>query len=353
MRHALLLLAGLLSACAARPATPAELPSRFEQPDAARAQALAPDLHARAERARVDAERARDGASARDHAERAELLLEAAVAEADRIELDRARAAQEARHAQVDGERAALERARVAAVHAIRREEAARVARAEAARVFLQAEEDELRRRDRGERERAQAQAAAFYLKRAELVLAAAAAMGADEAQRKPVRAAIDAAARQKAGSARAAAADRALARAQRLLGAARRASGKPDRAELDSLLEGGRERGLSIEPLPRGVAISLEGFFRKGSAQLSPAGSRALRHLEALLRAHPHGPVQLELLAGESAPASRRRLGKARAERLKKALTEVAGPRLQAVAGAGAGPPQMVWVAYTPAPGG
>jgi hypothetical protein len=122
----------------------------------ARAAELAPDLFARAERAESRA-RAANGDAAREHAERARWLFEAALAEADRIELER----------------------RVIAL-ALSQDTLARARAAEVRLTLVLA--DELRReraRRQAERE-PQPLAADAALRRARSLIAAARALGAE-----------------------------------------------------------------------------------------------------------------------------------------------------------------------------
>ena len=88
MRAAPLLLT-VAVACAAPAANPSGPGDPFTAAAALEAAERAPDFFARAERARADADRASGAAAAADHRTRARLLLEAAIAEAQRIELDR------------------------------------------------------------------------------------------------------------------------------------------------------------------------------------------------------------------------------------------------------------------------
>ncbi len=297
--------------------------------DARRAHELAPDLVAGAERAHADARAATADDARHDHEARAMALLDAAIVEAQRIKLDRKLGARDAETERLVRERAEHEGARVAAVHESARLEAARHARAEAVRVFGLAERDEATRVPKAERERLHAEAAAFLLQRAELVLAAAQALGLAADGRTASEAAL-AKARAAPGSAteRLRLAQSAIESAERALGRARAAQPGPSPEEVRSLLAGAAERGIDAELLERGLALRLLDVFRAGSGELAPNGRRQLADLAALARAHPHGPLRVEAHAeGTSRAASR--LADARARHVRSALGE-AGDRVQ-----------------------
>lgn len=164
--------------CATGTATGSRLDARFAGQDAQRARELAPDLYAGAQRAREEARGAPEGASRRDHMQRASLLLDAALTETERIQLDGERTRIEEQTERAVAERAEHERARLAA-----EAEAARLAAAMLAQAEMQHERDApadaaTKRAPKSERERASAVSATFLLGRAELVLAAATALG-------------------------------------------------------------------------------------------------------------------------------------------------------------------------------
>jgi hypothetical protein len=137
--------------------------------DLDRLHALAPDYVARAERAEQRASEAQTAEAASEHHACAQLLLEAAQAEADRVELERALLAEDFR--------------RDAVLREVAREEYARLARERAGELpppELPAA-DATRSAPAGAPE-AQRMAAGAYIRRARLSLAAARAMGAEPA---------------------------------------------------------------------------------------------------------------------------------------------------------------------------
>lgn len=164
-------LLGSLAACAgARPAANTSGATVAEGRTLTAAQldrlhALAPDYLARAERAEQRASESATPQSASEHHACAQLLLEAAQAEADRVELERQLLAEELRRDVVLRELAGEEYARIA------REQTGQNALAEPA------EPDAVARTRSPE---AQRMAAESYIRRARLSLAAARVLGAD-----------------------------------------------------------------------------------------------------------------------------------------------------------------------------
>jgi hypothetical protein len=206
----------LAASCAAPAVRPARSIEGFAEADVQRAERLAPDLYGRAQRAHAEALAAPDGdREARADLERkTRLLLSAAIAEARRIELERAGAAAEARAAGALEKRALLVQERLALEQELRREQSARTERAHAARVF-----------EGGGSKKTRAEDAAFLLRRATLLLAAAIGLGLPEADAAQVASSIEAARRAKPAGSLAAARD-ALRKAESALGAARAQAG-------------------------------------------------------------------------------------------------------------------------------
>lgn len=135
---------------------------------------LAPDYVARAERAEQRASEAATPAAASEHHACAQLLLEAARAEADRVELERALLAEEFRRDDVLRELAREEYSRLA------RERSAPLRTPESASTSPQ---NHLRgSASRANSPEAQRMAADAYIRRARLSLAAARALGAQAA---------------------------------------------------------------------------------------------------------------------------------------------------------------------------
>lgn len=341
-----------LAGCAATSTRISPFDARASAPEALRARELAPDLFARATQARDEAARAADPEVARDHEQRADLLLETAIVEAERVEIDRRRAGLELRIEHALAARAEQERARRETEAALERADAASIARREAERAFAQAELDETRRFPSTERERAQT--ADVLQQRATLVLAAASALGLADAERERAQAALDAAAPVRGGGAgRLARARDALEAAERALGEARTAAPGPSPEETASLVAACRERGLACELLERGFAVGLAAAFAPGSKAPSVGGRRQLEHVAALARAHPHGPLAIEVFAESATPAARR-LAAERARRVAAALAG-AGARVRIEASAHAivsdAPVQVVFGAYARLP--
>jgi len=291
----------------------------------------APDLVVAGDRARARAEEAlaaADDDAAEDHATRARLLYDAAVVEAERVAMERARLELEMEIEAQTVAAADAERAR-AEVDAERgRLRAAEVAEDQARMAFAQAERDEERRarRRRSETNVAHRQASNALFARARLVLAAARAMGADEAAVAEVQAQLEA---ERDPTESVAAADAAHRAALVLLGEARAAHPVTDEARA-SLRAAALERELEVEMLPTGLAV--RGDVMVGR-RVSPGRASALAQL---VIAHPHGPVQVH----GSARERRALIAALRAREVEAArLVEGDGSRLELVF-VGYGPP-------------
>ena len=216
--------------CASTSTTGSSLDAKFAGSDARRARELAPDLYAEAEHARDDARVADDDAVQRDAIDRASLFLDAASAEAERIQFDRERARIDAAIERAVSEQVEHTRARLAAEAETARAEAARLARAEAQREFDRSTDQEFKRTKKSERERVYAASAAFLLGRAELVLAAAIALGLPaEARADAERVLAEAAAPGRTARDRLSRAQRALDSAEHALAVARATPETPD----------------------------------------------------------------------------------------------------------------------------
>jgi len=252
---------------------------------------LAPDLYARAQEAKASASRA-SGDAREDLEQAAELWIEAAYEEADRITLERKRREHEARSERAQLARAEVDRTRLTIEAETRREQAARLARAEAVKMLAMAAGDE-QARDRNQ-EPAHAEVAAWLASRAELTLAAARALGLAEADAAAAEAAL-LRARKAKKERRLEDAQAALAAAERAVGDARALRPAATGDERDALLEMATERSLSATRDPRGVVLELRAAFTPGTAKLTGAGRAQLAHLLAIARAHPHGPIHIE----------------------------------------------------------
>lgn len=278
----------------------------------------APDLIAAAELAREEAERADasgDSDAASDHATRARLLIDAAVAEAERVRLDRERLAllEEAEAALAEAR--ALELAREEITARTRREAAAEIARAQMQNALAAAEHLESRgRRHRGpEVDRTRREAAIALETRTRLSVAAARALGASDEDLAPFEVETT---RPSDPAAWLTQADDAHRRALALLGRVR--ATHPVGPEIvSSLVEAARERSLAPTSTPEGLV-------------LADPSDRALLDLA---RAFPHG---LLMLRGRGATARQRRLARELGD---------AGERFAAEDGAA--DPDVVFTAY------
>ena len=166
------------------------------------------------------------------------------------------------------------------------------------------------------------AEVAAFLLRRAELLLAAASALGAPvaelgEAER---RVAAAQAAEGLKGAGRLQRAEQAHAAALRVLGAARNA--RPAvAAQAADLLARAHERGFSAESRADGILIRVAGAFAPGQSELRPDEVRRLQLLRELLAAFPHGPILIACSADAPGAAGRGLAG----TRARRALEQLA----------------------------
>lgn len=278
-----------LGACAGTTGAPVDGREALRSPRAKQAAELAPDLFAKAREAYASAAAA--SGEARDDLEQAgDLWLRAAYEEAERITLERKRREHEAQSEAAQLARAELDRARLEVEAQIRREEAARLARAEAVQMLALATGDE-QARDRAQQP-AHAEVAKWLVSRAELTLAAARALGLPEGQAKAAESAI---AQARTKNPRLEDARAALAAAERAVGQARAQRGEVTNEERDALLEMARERSLSATRDARGIVIELRAAFVPGATKLTAQGRAQLADVLAIARAHPHGPIHIE----------------------------------------------------------
>jgi flagellar motor protein MotB len=317
--------------------TPIEtIDERFEAPEAHEARTRAPDMYAAAERAREDARAAEDAddpEAAADHATRARLLLETAIAESDRLALEERRIALEEATRVAEERRARDVEARLAIERTLARTEAARVAREQAAIAYANAEGDDPRRfRSREERDALHRESAALLRSRASLMIAAAEALGAAEGDLADARRTLEESGRTRDPAASVRSAELAMRAALRALGAAR-ARLEPTSDERASLLEAAETAGLEVMLVDRGLALRLDGVFAGTSAAPSANGRRKLESIAALVAAHPASPVQVVAYSGAGAAPQRERAAAARAEAVRRILADAGVPseRLQA----------------------
>ncbi len=282
---------------------------------------LAPDFFARAERAQADVRLARSADERGDGALRAQLLLDAAVAEADRIALERQRVALEARvlAAEKASAKAEAERRQLAAERASTN--AAKLAAERARRAFAELERDDARAVSNAP-ERAAARE--FLVGRARLTLSAARALGAKQLQLTEAEQAIAAVVseqheRKPTASVGLLASQRALAAALCALGSARAAAAVTTPEQVDDLVARTEELGFSVSRVRgrSGLTIPLPAAFVRGGAALAPAASRKLAPLRDLLAAFPHGDVAVKLHAASGGTGTHARLAEARAQKL------------------------------------
>lgn len=289
----------------------------------AETRALVPDLAARVDRARGEARVADDDGARRDHEQRAQLWEIAVASEAQRIRLARQREAILREVEAIETQRAADEARRAEIARDVQREQAVKVARAEAARVFAEATEDETRRRG-GDTARmvVRREATQALLERAFAIVAAAAALGAPEVSVDAATRALDGARRANDGSAASVvSAQRAWSLAHASLGEARKRQGAPTVEERASLFEALANAGLVAEVLDEGVVIWLPSAFPPGRRDVSKGEGALLRALGAVLTAHPHGPIQVQ---GRVASAAQRAGAAKLLDRVTKALDGV-----------------------------
>jgi hypothetical protein len=364
-RHAraCLCVCALWMGCASAQQKPVAAPTpaftRLDAAEAERVRALAPDLGLRAEAALHDADVAEDAGDAQaalEHRTRASLWTEAALAEAERIEHMRARDAAEAASQRSAAERAALDAERVEAVRATQRLQAGRVARAQAERMFAEAAlDEEARRGTTQDRAAARAKVAPQLLARVQLSLAAAAGMGASETSRQRAEVALESARAAKPGTVDALnKAQQAQALADLALGEARAISPAPTAAQTTSLLAAATERGMPSGVTERGVVMELASLFAPAARTLTARGRSVLEHVQSLLRAFPHGQVQLELVVEVGADAARAKLCAARADALTLQLESTLRGRVTFAREAcvrGAEQTRLAWLAYATAP--
>jgi hypothetical protein len=275
---------------------------RLARAQAVHARERAPELYARVEQARRDAEASADGDPARaDHATEARLWLEAAITEAQRAQLADERLGVEREVEQAEQQLTGLELARAELAREVERRTAAELARSEAQKALDRASlTPRLRPKLAKDEVRAAAEA---LLARATLIRAALPADAALDAALASARAAL-------AGDPDAALdkADAALARAQLALGAERARSPGPSEAESSSLAEAMLGAGARPTRGDRGLSALLPAAF--AAQALKPEARGRLARLCKLAAAHPHGPVRAAVGGGQAAAGRARAVG-------------------------------------------
>jgi flagellar motor protein MotB len=107
--------------------------------------------------------------------------------------------------------------------------------------------------------------------------------------------------------------AEQAHEAAREALASARRARPGPTPEEIAAAEEAAREADVRVVRLERGLGFELDGAFRGTTAQPAAGTQRAIERLAALLAAHPHGPIAIEIDVpgmGESATRLARQRG-------------------------------------------
>lgn len=271
--------------------------ARFEEPAAVQAVNGAPELYRQADEARAEAQAAEsrgDLLAAGDHATRARLLLDAAIAETERLEIEEQRLAVDSESLEIEEQLAEAEReereAREAAVLA----ETQQVAREQATSAFEQAISDERRRyRSRSSaRTQLHREAALVLQRRASLYVAAARAMGATRTELTEVRNRIESSRTESDVTASIAQADEAVRMSFVVLGTARSRRDGPTTGEINALRDAATEYGFAPQQRRAGLTLRLEGLLQ--GSQLSPSADEHLLRVAALIQAHPHGAVQV-----------------------------------------------------------
>jgi hypothetical protein len=302
------------------------------------ARVTAPDLVAAAYAAADEAERAfasGDLDASADYATQARLEAAAALAEHERALAEQERASIEHETTLLE-ERAVEDESAARAIEAeTARLRAARAAREELQRALELAERDEAHPVRRGRVsivDDAEMRRAALAIReRARLLIAAAAAMGAETV----VLARAEELAGLSAGNGNSQQAlelaEQAHEAARDALANARRTHPAPTREEIASLLEAAREAELSVMRFERGLGLELGQVFRGTTTQPLPGSERRIARIASLLRMHPHGAISIEVDVpgmGESAT----RLSRARGEWARRALVSagVAAERIQ-----------------------
>lgn len=267
------------------------------------AQRTAPDLVAAAYAALEAAERAEisgDRAAFDDHVTRARLFADAALSERERAQADRERLELERRATELEEQILSDEREARAIEAAARHAAASRAAREELLRALELAERDDM---PRGRRSRVSIgnevqvrRAAVAIREHAQLLAAAASALGADATALARVRELAERSATCSVAFESLELAGAAHAAARHALATARRNRAGPSVEEVRAAAEAAESEGFRAVRLERGLGIEVDGLFRPGSARPTPHATRRLERLAALLTSHPHGPLALEI---------------------------------------------------------
>jgi len=285
VRRVCICLVVVLSGCGAQQCA-RSTDTLFETAEAERAKELAPDLYERAEAARERASQPgsrRDESQAEDYLTEADLWLAAAVAESERIQLERRRAELQREEERWAKQLARDQEASAVVASDISRYEARRVALLEAERVAAL-----------GESPKTDAATLDAVLTRVRLNIALAEALGATEAELRPLEKRTDAMARSRPTSAKAA--ESLLMDSEALLGQMRIQWPEPRPGASIELVETALLTGFTADRSSNGVIVRSVRFF-DSEGRLSGA---AMTRFEGLLAAFPHGPVACQVAVPE-----------------------------------------------------
>lgn len=306
-----LVLALALAGCGGGMQVSHTLASDLDAMDLDGAAARAPDLvsaaRAAAEDTRADEARG-EMAAAEDDATLARLYAQAAIDERARLDADEARLGAERETLEAEAELHATEAASAGSAAELARLAAARTAREEGARSLARAEQDEARpgraRHDSLSDPADLRTAASAIRDRAQLLSAAATALGAGSASTVDDLLAASTAASTPLESLRLA--DRAHAAARARLAEARRAHPGVDEARVASLVEAAESEGFHAVRLARGTGLELEHAFDGSATRPNHAAEGRLARLAALVASYPDGPVRVEIDSATAADVGR-----------------------------------------------
>ena len=242
--------------------------------------------------------------------------MQGAIAEADRLTIEERRLEVEAQARAHEDQIARDRRARANIDAELARQEAARVAIEQGAAAFELAASDEGRRyRGRAtERARLHREAAEVLRRRATLMMAAASALGGEEASARAVDELVARSERSREPAASLRLAERAARMALRALGEAR-AGREVASGQRQALIEAATAAGFDVEQLDRGLVVRAKNIFVGRGTRPSPQGRRRLAQLAAIVVAHPQGQIQVQSYALRGNVGVRQRFAQQRAE--------------------------------------
>jgi len=302
MRAAVFILAAVgLAGCVSAMGPKAEqYQSRLDSPATRRARQYAPDIVIRAEHAWQDAQASHDAdrmEESSEHLNRALLLLEAAIIEAQRIALEQQTESMRKRTMEAQRSSERDMQARQTVERETARMLAAATARSEAARALALAETEEKASLD------ASAEAVRIIQRRAELALATATALGASEPRIVSAQDSLQTV-RQEPSLQHA---EQALRASELALADARQRQPSVSLEDVQSLIGAAQTAGFEIQTSNVGVALVLRGVFDGSSATVSLRARRLISRIAALAAAYPKGNLVLQLI--DSGPSTQARL--------------------------------------------